>query len=565
MSTITLTKTITGLKRIIFILMMLLFCYCNGQGREAHIQQAIDSLDQIQPEAFKKVRLQGRAYTIKVRNQHEFEGLNEAIAQAIDAGRTSISIKIGRGTYRFKENHVTLKDVHQNVAITIVGKKAVLTSCSDLREADNTPWQEMVQMDDIIQVIDKDKKLCKIPFPNQWNEETRRAMARIQVTQWFRAPVYDVEKIDAQGIYFIAKELEWDNNYGRKGYNVNYDYLYLGKNPRFRLYDKRKSVAAMASCFLKVENTEGVTIDLSGISFKGNKSGQPLIAMSNVETQQVYIHNCTFERIHGNVGNFSNVNNVTFDQNIVRNSDGHEVRFVKNCGIVRVTNNFFENCGQAIGNTFCVTCWESSYYIAHNTFRDFGYGAIGVGVWHGFTKEYPSKGIIEHNEIYFTPTYFSEVWKHTLMDSGAIYTWTQNDEVIIRYNYIHDYSGAGDNRGMFCDDGACNLKIYGNVVLNTPNCYSIDARRSKDQHEGFTNNANNFMAYNVVDGCVRFQGYGDEERHCVKGANYVIEGDTTVENKFENLETSIEDVAVQRVQDVKKFKELKNFKVKIKD
>lgn len=549
---------------LVFVIALLPFVFCNGQNCVTNFQRAVDSLDRIQPIAFKKVKPQGSVYTIKVRKQKEFEGLNDAIVQAVDAGETNILVKIGKGEYRFKENHIVLKGIHQNVNVTIVGKKAVLTSCPDLKDAENNPWREMIQMDDIIQVVDKEKKLCMIPYPNQWDVETRQAMTRVQVTQWFRALIYDVEIIDDNGIYFIANDLQWEDGFAYKGYSVNFDYLYVGKHPRFRLYDRRCAVSAEASCFLRMENTSGMTVDLSGITFKGNKSGQPLIAMSNVKSRQVYVHDCMFEWIHGNVVNFSNVNNVTFDQNTIRNTDGHEVRFVKNCENVRVTNNIFENCGLSISNTFCVTCWESTYYIANNTFCDFGYGAIGVGVWHGFIKRYPSMGIIEHNEIYFSTMYFTKVWKHTLMDSGAIYTWTQNDDVIIRNNYIHDYSGAGDNRGIFCDDGACNLKIYGNVLLNIPNCYIIDSRKIKDQHEGFTNNANNFMAANVVDGRVRFQGYSDEERHCVKKANYVVKGEKAVENKFENLEENEEDFEIEDVKELKKIKEFKRLKFKIK-
>ena len=121
--------------------------------------------------------------------------------------------------------------------------------------------------------------------------------------------------------------------------------------------------------------------------------------------------------------------------------------------------------------------------------------------------------------------------------------------------------------GIFCDDGANNLKIYRNVVVNTPNCYCIDSRVGKDQKEGFTNNANNFMAENVVDGRVRFQGHADVQRHVVKGTNYVLkqdEGKTAIQNKFENLEVMEEDAEVQRIDEVQKLKAFKKFKLKVK-
>lgn len=545
-------------KILVSLLMILSFCFCNGQSGESYIQRTVDSLDQIQPLNFNKVKPQGRSFTIKVRNQQEFEELNESIVKALESGRTNIRVKLGKGTYHFKENHISLKGVHKNVAITIVGKKAVLTSCEDLRDVDNEPWQDMVQVDGLIEVVDRENNLCMIPFSNLLNKETQQTFTKVQVTQWFRAPVYDVERIHEKGIYFYAKDLVWEKNYGRKGYNVNLDYLILGKYPRFRLYDKSKSLTATSSCFLRMENTEDVMVEISYIAFKGNKSGRPLIAMSNVKSRQVYIHDCVFEWIHDNVGNFSNVKNVTFDHNMVKNTDGHEVRFVKNCENVRVTNNLFENCGQSIGNTFCVTCWESSYYIANNTFRDFGYSAIGAGVWHGFAKEYPSRGIVENNEICFSDAYFANKEKYTLMDAGGIYVWTQNDCVIIRYNYIHDYGGIGYNSGIYCDDGASNCKIYRNVVLNTPDGFSISSRKVKDQKASFKNNSNNFMADNVMDGAILFDGYGAEERHCVKGANYVIQstGNLTHTTKMAGLEVNIEDVEVDEKWVKKRVKKL---------
>lgn len=184
---------------------------------------------------------------------------------------------------------------------------------------------------------------------------------------------------------------------------MNYDYLYRQKTPRFRLYDsaiERKCVAARMICLEKCHYRQ---FALKNIHFVSNKAGGPLITLSEVQTQGIYVNGCSFEYIKGTVISARASENINFDKNIVRNTAGNELRFLKNCINVRVTNNLFEKCGQSISNTFCVNCREATYYIAHNTFRDFGYGAIGVGVWHGFEKKCPSLGIIEHNEIYFSP------------------------------------------------------------------------------------------------------------------------------------------------------------------
>lgn len=96
------------------------------------------------------------------------------------------------------------------------------------------------------------------------------------------------------------------------------------------------------------------------------------------------------------------------------------------------------------------------------------------------------------------------------MDSGAIYIFTQNDGAVIRNNYIHDYVGMKDNRGIFCDDGAYGFTITGNVIRNVPNSYSIDSRLCLNVETQAGSvvkkvNYNNIIRNNRVDGPVRFE------------------------------------------------------------
>ena len=553
-------------------LFVLFFICCEGivkgQSADSSISSLVDSFDQVKPMKQQIVRPVGKAFTIKIATQGDFDKLNSSISDAINAGKRNIRIIIGNGTFHYRENHLLRRDErHPRVSITIEGKKRTLLTSDEgalsVEKVIPNAWQEMKYADEQIEVVDEGKKLCRIPFSNSLTLEER--ISKVQVTEWFRAPVYDVEKIDGNEICFVASDLQTVNINGRKGYNVNYDFLYRQMKPRFRLYDGSRERRCCAARWLCLERCSYKLVCLKNLHFVSNKAGGPLMTLGDVKAESISFIGCSFEYIRGTVLSASATENIIFDKDIVRHTAGDELRFLSNCENVRVTNNLFENNGENISNSFCVNCREATYYIAHNTFRDFGYGAIGVGVWHGFEKKCPSRGIIEHNEIYFSPEYFSNAWQHMLMDSGAIYTWTQNDQVIIRYNYIHDYTGAGDNRGMFCDDGANNLKIYRNVVTNIQNSYCIDSRYGKDQREGFTNNANNFMAQNVVDGRVRFQGYSGEIRHVVKGANYVVKGEKTIENKTENLEVNVEDVEVREVKDVQKFKEFKKFKLKVKN
>lgn len=518
-------------QKILCILFAALFVCCEGisrgQGSETYIRAAVDSLDRIEPQPLRTVKPLGRAFTINVKTQTDFDRLNSTITEALQAGETNIRVKIGNGKFRYHENHILRRDEKRpEVSITVEGKRrTVLTSDGgsitvggEIQEC----WQEMVYADGQIVVVDAGRKWCRIPYNNHLTKAERARIKKVQVTEWFRAPVYEVEKVDDGGVYFVATDLQETAINGRKGYNVNYDYLYREKTPRFRLYDSGFERQCDAARWLCLERDSYRQIVLKNLHFVSNMAGGPLMTLGNLKAEAISISGCTFEYIRGTVLSASTTGNIIFDKNVVRHTAGDELRFLNNCENVRVTGNLFENCGKTISNTVCVNCREATYYIANNTFCDFGYGAIGVGVWHGFEKKNPSRGIIEHNEIYFTPEYFANAWKHMLMDSGAIYTWTQNDQVIIRYNYIHDYIGMKDNRGIFCDDGASNFTITGNTILRVANSYCIDSRRIKDQHpEKFKNNVNITITDNIVDGSIRFEGREEEGNQCVYGGNTV--------------------------------------------
>jgi len=521
-----------------------------GQNAEAYFKHQIDSLDNITSASFvtsREIKQPHPQYTIRIKTQKEFDALNNTITKALQEGYSNIRVLLSRGTYFFHENHIRRKNEDfPNVSIAIEGKHAVLTSDEEYKrcKAPLNPWTNVVQLDTTIEVVDVIGKLCRVPSPDDWE---RRRITKVQVPQWYKAPTYKVKKIDNTGVYFVVPELSYVTGYKYNGYSINIDYLYKGIMPRYRLYDESMEPKCKASKFIYIENSTYMSFSINGLHFNGNKAGNELITLGKVNAERISICDCRFENIRGIVALFSGTGNILIDNNTITETDGEEIKFVNGCNNVKVTNNLFDKCGRGLRNTLCVTCWESVYYIADNVFRDFGYGAVGVGVWEGTTKTLPSQGIIEHNEIYYTPSYFSDYARHTLMDSGAIYTWTQNDDVLIRYNYIHNYNGAADNRGIFCDDGASNIKIYGNKIINTPNSYCIASRQVKDQRSDYQNNSYNLMAYNIIDGAVCFMGYGLEERHCRKGSNFILDNgqNKVIRNRISNLEIEAPDICIK--------------------
>ncbi|MBR3114261.1 MAG: hypothetical protein IKH47_00580 [Bacteroidaceae bacterium] len=175
-------------------------------------------------------------------------------------------------------------------------------------------------------------------------------------------------------------------------------------------------------------------------------------------------------------------------------------------------------------NSFCIRCSGKDYYIADNELRNFGSCGIAVGTWWKADKRTEETGIVENNELYYTPSYMADWLSHSTMDTGAIYIYTQNDDVTVRHNFIHDYNGACDNNGIYCDDGAYNFQIYGNLIVNTPNSYSIDSRytpnieKSQESKTAIVN-VNNRIFDNVVDGPIRFEGREGGDNGCRLGSN----------------------------------------------
>lgn len=98
-----------------------------------------------------------------------------------------------------------------------------------------------------------------------------------------------------------------------------------------------------------------------------------------------------------------------------------------------------------------------------------------------------------------------------LSDSGAIYISTNNQKCTVRFNTIKNIGGHGSNRGIFCDDGAYNLSIYGNIISKIENSYDIDSRNCtnityRKTPDKYNFNTNNFIAYNICEKSIKVEG-----------------------------------------------------------
>ena len=506
--------------------------------------------------------------TLVVGNQEEFDGLQEKLTSAIESGKKNIYVSLLPGTYIAKEKHITLKDINAaDTKIRIVGHGATLIP--EGREyhdgevyvgtfsvgnswmsgnKDVETWSYVRYADSLIEILDAEEKRCRLKCKNSFPDDTDFSNAYILITHWFRSSVYKIDNLENQYIYFTADDLK-ESYYS--GYNVNDDYNYGNKTIRYKLcnvetgedyfritdgkvhlpQDVTSVWEGRTHNFLTFRNCKFSSVEIKGIQFLGNafKDSNPAIYIRNTVSKKIRIHECGFYGMRGSIISVSASPNVTIDNNQFADTYYYGIWSTNESANTVVEKNSFKSMGKRMNNTTCVGCLGTNYRVSDNVFLDFGYGGIRTGVWYKNKMTHSCSGIIENNDLSYSQDYMDQIDNYSVMDGGAIYIATKNAGSTVRNNYIHGFSGIKHNRGIFCDDGASNIEIYGNVVTDIANSMCIDSRRvtfvecSNTPESGIERaNVNIVIRDNTVDGSIRFEAHEDSDNGCVKGANYVL-------------------------------------------
>ncbi len=506
--------------------------------------------------------------TIVVSSQTEFDGLQEQLINTIKSGEKVIYVKLLPGTYIAKEKHITLKDIDaSNTKIHIVGHGATLIpEGHEYHDGDNyqgtfsvgnswmsgnkdvETWSYVKYADSLIEVLDAEEKRCRLKCKNSFSANTDFSNAYILITHWYQSSTYKIEKIEGQYIYFTANDLK-ESSYG--GYNVNDDYNYGNKIIRYKLCNIETGEDYFRITDGKVHLPNGVTsvwegktynyltfqnckfaiVEVNGIQFHGNAFAEshPAISIRNTACKKIRIHKCGFYGMRGSIINVSASPNVKIDNNQFADTYYYGIWSNNGSANTVVEKNSFKSMGKRMHNTKCVGCLGTNYRVSDNIFLDFGYCGIRTGVWYKSDMKQPCTGVIENNDLSYSQDYLDHIENYGIMDGGAIYLATKNAGSIVRNNYIHDFSGIKHNRGIFCDDGASNIEIYGNVITDIANSMCIDSRRvtfverSHTPESGIERaNINIVIRDNTVDGSIRFEAHEDSDNGCIKGANYIL-------------------------------------------
>lgn len=511
------------------------------------------------------VKTVGQKYVIKVLNENDFRQLNSSICKAIESGETNIVVCLKKSVYYFNQNHIDLRGFNSPmVSISIEGNGSIIrpvcqayssltktegiSSCDfsgdfsreSIFLTDNDEildvWTTMKQALGAVKVNNKNSASIPTIFQGPISQDSW-----IRIPHWYYSTQYPISQVTKDGnVTFTAQTSKgFDVDYDGK-YVLGYDTRVSSELVRYQCFNvpnmevpycrdktmyfpsKYKTIYdCKAGNFILIASTILKQLNVTGLECVGARGGGHYINLSGVKAEKISFSNCSFRGLKNTLLMINKTDNVSFCDNTVTCCYGQGIYSTNGSKNTIVANCLFSNNGLSMIQHSCIYCVGENYHIYKNEIRDFTYAAIFVGLHSTAEKNSVCSGIIEENEIYYSKEYYENYWKYTLADGGAIYISSQNDEVIIRYNYIHDYRGINGNRAIFGDTGAKNVVIYGNVILRVPNYYAIDLYRVKSADKNMPDaNSGNLVFANYIDGAYKLGGR--EGGACKDGGNILI-------------------------------------------
>ena len=271
-----------------------------------------------------------------------------------------------------------------------------------------------------------------------------------------------------------------------------------------------------------VVNSKFKSFDLCGFYVKGAGNLSCVFLYNSTFSDQCWVRDNLFENMSGSTMYVQGCENVC----IYNNSIQHTRKNAITCYGNRITiwNNNLKDIG-FMYNTMAISFGGTDIHIIENIIEDFNYSGIACGGTSGNNNTPELTYIMEHNVIRHSKDFATNYLEHTVADGGGIYIGPQNTRGIIRNNVIQNITGIHSNRGIFLDDGAKNLFIYGNYVTGTANSYDIDLRYCTTYSAGIPDhNTNNVIIQNVMTGSYRFEEREDS-KSCIVGENVILNGD----------------------------------------
>lgn len=295
------------------------------------------------------------------------------------------------------------------------------------------------------------------------------------------------------------------------GVYIKGDSLYVPKRIKSIRIGKAGKLFTMNNCHFNF-------FEISGFHVFGSGNQHCVTVQSSSFADQMWIKDNYFNNLSANAIRVIDGENVSIFNNFINST---RINAIWGAGKrISIWQNRLSNIG-VMSQNMAIAFAGTDIHVFENTIENFNYCAIGSGGAQPNNQCTPKTYIIEHNVIRYSQEYSRKIIN--LADAGGIYIGPQNTQGIIRNNIIENISGIGANRGIFLDDGAKNLAVYCNLIINTRNSYDIDLRFCDTySHVIPDHNTNNIVIHNILTGGYRFQDTGKEDCNCLGGQNLLI-------------------------------------------
>ena len=340
--------------------------------------------------------------------------------------------------------------------------------------------------------------------------------------------------------YRVRPRYRLINNPVSKGLHTANGRIYIPKQYKSIRVNKGGQLITFAYCHFN-------SLEITGFDLNGCGGGTPFGVYSSTFERGAFFRDNTFTNMSSMAISTAFSKNVVVSNNTISKT---RVQALAGGGTdCTISGNHLKNIGWML-NTRAITGGGERMLICDNVIEDFNYGAIAVGSTTSNDKAGKLTYIIERNTIRLTKDFTDNYIQNTLADGGGIYIGPQCTQGIIRNNVIENIKGIHSNRGIFLDDGAKNLAIYGNYIVNTDNSYDIDLRLSNGYAAGIPDhNTNNSVFHNIMTGGYRFQDAGDGS-NCIGGENVLL-GTGKLQKTVLELKRRVEDVEAQSSREFK--------------
>ena len=582
---------------IIFVLTELSCLQANAQ--RADIAALRDSLDAVSYAVPQMPVISGRWTVINVRTQTDWDKIKETLKASLAAGNENILVKItGKNIVFGKEKMEIINWKYPKANIRIDGSGAKMISYGyTFKYCDKKakkvvgfysfPFSEF-GLDDIV----VDGKGNEVAF----REEVRQVTSDVVKVQEFKGlRVQDIWKfqIDLPDLteeqckdFYVLMTRDWtsarhkvvmvkdgwlyyhlDSDDLHSDRDPNVDWKQYKVRPRYRLInspvsrglhtaDGRIYIPKQYKSIRVNKGGQLITfaycdfnsLEIKGFELNGCGSGYATIGIySSFFREGAFVHDNSFCNISLMAISTAQNTNVVISNNIINSTRQQAIEGGgKNTAI---TGNRLKYIGWML-NTRAITGGGEQMHICDNVIEDFNYSAIACGSTTSNDKATKLTYIIERNTVRLTEEFTDNYIQNTLGDGGGIYVGPQCKQGIIRNNVVENIKGIHSNRGIFLDDGAKNLAIYGNLIINTDNSYDIDLRLSKGYSAGIPDhNTNNSIFQNIMTGGYRFQDAG-EGSNCIGGENVLL-GTGKEQKTVVELKQWVEDMEAQNSKEFK--------------